>query len=68
MLNKCIAIENDWLTALVIHPGWVKTDMGGSGAPVEPRDSAAGIWSVIRESRHNDTGRFIDFHGKSLPW
>jgi NAD(P)-dependent dehydrogenase (short-subunit alcohol dehydrogenase family) len=68
MLNKCLTVENPWLTAIVIHPGWVKTDMGGKSAPVEPVDSAAGIWKVIHELRHEDSGNFFNFRGETLPW
>lgn len=68
MLNKCLAVENGWLTAIVVHPGWVKTDMGGSGAPVEIPESANGIWRLVRELKPSDTGKFFDFRGKSLPW
>jgi NAD(P)-dependent dehydrogenase (short-subunit alcohol dehydrogenase family) len=68
MLNKGLAVENEWLTAVVMHPGWVKTDMGGSGAPVEIADSATGIWRVTRELKSTDSGKFFDFRGKNLPW
>lgn len=69
MLNKCLAVENPWLTAIVVHPGWVKTDMGGSAAPVEPVNSAKGIWTVIDNAKKNSSsGQFFDYQGKSLPW
>ncbi|MGZ3723043.1 MAG: SDR family oxidoreductase [Bdellovibrionales bacterium] len=68
MLNKCLAVENDWLTTIVIHPGWVKTDMGGSGAPVDTPQSASGIWKVARELKKSDSGSFFDFRGKKLAW
>lgn len=68
MLNKCLAVENEWLTTIVMHPGWVKTDMGGTSAPVEIPDSVAGIWRVTREVKREDSGQFFDFKGKTLPW
>jgi NAD(P)-dependent dehydrogenase (short-subunit alcohol dehydrogenase family) len=68
MLNKSLSIDFDWLTSLVIHPGWVKTKMGGAGAPVEPTDSAKGIWQVIDRSELTESGRFFNFTGKQLPW
>jgi hypothetical protein len=68
MLNKCLAVENDWLTTIVIHPGWVETDMGGAGASVKVPDSATGIWKIARELRNSDSGKFFDFQGKNLPW
>lgn len=68
MLNKSLSIDLDWLTSLVIHPGWVKTEMGGSGAPIEPIDSAKGIWKVIDQSGLTESGRFFNYTGKELPW
>ncbi len=68
MFNKCLAIENDWLVAAVLHPGWVQTDMGGTGAPVTVEESVRGMWKVIQGLRRHDTGGFFDFRGKSLPW
>jgi NAD(P)-dependent dehydrogenase (short-subunit alcohol dehydrogenase family) len=68
MLNKCLAVENEWLTTVVMHPGWVKTDMGGGGAPVEIPESAGGLWKVARGLKDSDSGGFFDFRGKKLPW
>lgn len=68
MINKCFAIENPWLTTIVIHPGWVKTDMGGQEALVEPEESVAGIWHVTRDLKPGDSGKFYDFRGKILAW
>lgn len=69
MYNKCIAEENKWLTAIVVHPGWVKTNMGGQSAPVQPADSAAGLWQVITNAKKFcSTANFFDYQGQSIPW
>ena len=69
MFNKCLAVENEWLTAIVMHPGWVQTDMGGKSAPVQPEDSAKGIWKVTESAKANSaSGKFFDFEGNTLPW
>lgn len=56
------------ITLLALHPGWVKTDMGGEQAPVEPADSAAGLYKVITGSGASKELRFMDYQGKTLPW
>ena len=68
MLNKSLAIDNPWLTALVVHPGWVRTEMGGAQAPTAPADSARGIWRLIEEAQSRQSGTFLDFQGQSIPW
>lgn len=68
MLNKSLSLDLSWLTSIVIHPGWVKTDMGGAGAPVEPSDSARGILKVISQSSRSESGHFYNYNGTELPW
>lgn len=54
--------------ALVLHPGWVKTDMGGPHAEITPETSVRGMRGVIAGFRLKDSGRFIDYNGAELPW
>jgi NAD(P)-dependent dehydrogenase (short-subunit alcohol dehydrogenase family) len=68
MINKSLSKDQPWLTTIVIHPGWVQTDMGGSGAPVGVPESAQGIWSVTQKLKPENSGQFFDFRGKQLPW
>lgn len=56
------------LTIVVMHPGWVKTDMGGPQAPLEPQDSVASMRRVIDKLAANDNGKFYDYDGSPLPW
>ncbi|MDK2885941.1 MAG: hypothetical protein PWP54_499 [Thermosipho sp. (in: thermotogales)] len=49
-----------------VHPGWVKTDMGGKEAPIEPEDSAKGI--IDLSEKVSETGKFYDFTGRELEW
>ncbi len=68
MINKSITIDNPWLTTAVMHPGWVKTDMGGASAPTPPETSAKGIWDVILKLKSAESGKFFDFRGKEIAW
>jgi len=52
----------------VIHPGWVKTDMGGAGASINPSESAAGIAKVIDQLSLQNTGGFWKWNGSRHDW
>ena len=52
----------------VIHPGWVRTDMGGASADLSPEESAAGIHKVIADLTMADTGKFYKWNGDIHPW
>jgi NAD(P)-dependent dehydrogenase (short-subunit alcohol dehydrogenase family) len=56
------------LTLLTLHPGWVRTDMGGSGAPVGVEESAGGMVDVIAKSAGSRRHAFLDYQGKELAW
>ena len=56
------------VTCMTFHPGWVKTDMGGTGADIEPAISIAGMRKVIAGATADSNGRFFDYTGKELAW
>ncbi|KAH7929995.1 NAD(P)-binding protein [Leucogyrophana mollusca] len=68
MLTYKQAKERPDLIPFVIDPGWVKTDMGGNNAALEPYESAAGILNVVASATPQDAGRFIDYKGEIVPW
>lgn len=58
----------DGTAVALIHPGHVKTDMGGAGAEIEVEESAAGIMSVIEGITLEGTGCFMKWNGEVHPW
>ncbi len=56
------------IAVAVLHPGWVRTDMGGSGASIDPFESVAGMRQVIDGLRPEASGRFFAYDGRELPW
>jgi NAD(P)-dependent dehydrogenase (short-subunit alcohol dehydrogenase family) len=54
--------------AVALHPGWVKTEMGGEGAPEEIADATARITKLIERLKPDDGGRFWHAKGNELPW
>lgn len=56
------------IAVAVLHPGWVRTDMGGSGATIDPFESVAGLRQVIDELSLESSGRFLAYDGREIPW
>ncbi len=65
---RSFALDNPGLIAAVLHPGWVRTDMGGEAAPVTPAESVSGMRQVIAGLVTQDSGRFFNYDGTPLPW
>ena len=53
---------------VALHPGWVRTDMGGAGADIEVTDSAAGIRRTLAALTPADNGGFFNVDGTPLAW
>lgn len=51
-----------------LHPGWVRTDMGGTGADIEVSTSVAGMRTVLATLKPADNGSFFNYDGQPLPW
>jgi NAD(P)-dependent dehydrogenase (short-subunit alcohol dehydrogenase family) len=66
--SLAIDLKPRGITAVVLHPGWVKTDMGGENAPLEAPESVRGMRAVLARLTNADTGRFFDYQGRELPW
>lgn len=56
------------LSVLSLHPGWVRTDMGGDDAGLDVRTSVAGLADVITARRGVPGSAFLDYKGEALPW
>jgi NAD(P)-dependent dehydrogenase (short-subunit alcohol dehydrogenase family) len=61
------AVEARDFVVLSLHPGWVKTDMGGEGADIDVATSVAGLADVL-EAETAPGHRYLDYTGKTLPW
>ena len=62
------ALRARGIKSVALHPGWVRTDMGGDAAQLAPSDSVAGLLRVIDGLQAGDSGRFLDWQGQTLPW
>ena len=61
-------LKDKGIIAVSLHPGWVKTDMGGPNAQVEPDVSIAGMRKVIAGLTPKKSGSFFTYQGKTVPW
>jgi NAD(P)-dependent dehydrogenase (short-subunit alcohol dehydrogenase family) len=70
MLARCFyqRHQDEERTVLIMHPGWVKTDMGGDGAPVDIATSVEGLYNTLEKWRGSGKEAYVDFEGNVLPW
>lgn len=70
MVMKSLAIDlaPRGITCLMVHPGWVRTDMGGPGGKITPAESVRALRSLIESIKPEDSGKFLNYDGKPYPW
>lgn len=66
---KDVALTLDGRAICVsLHPGWVKTDMGGQEADIDVATSASSLRGVLDGLKPGDNGAFFNYDGSPLPW
>jgi NAD(P)-dependent dehydrogenase (short-subunit alcohol dehydrogenase family) len=68
MLATCFALRHKGQPVLLLHPGWVRTDMGGQNAPLDVPTSVRGLADVIEQRRGTPGVAYLDYQGTRLPW
>jgi NAD(P)-dependent dehydrogenase (short-subunit alcohol dehydrogenase family) len=68
MRNLSVDWRKDGIIVAVLSPGWVRTDMGGAGAPTSPEQSVSGMRKVIAGITPADSGKFLTWQGQERPW
>ena len=70
MFSKMLSLEleEQGIIVVALHPGYVRTSLGGRNAPLSPKQSIEGMVKVIDSLTMEDTGRFIGWDGKEVPW
>ena len=61
-------LDANGISLLIMHPGWVETDMGGPNAPLSTEESVSGIIQRIDEQDMSMSGRYVEFDGSPIEW
>jgi NAD(P)-dependent dehydrogenase (short-subunit alcohol dehydrogenase family) len=56
------------IVVLTVHPGWLKTEMGGKSATLLPAAAAHALLGLVERAQTGDAGRFLAYDGAELPW
>ncbi len=68
MKSLSIDLVGRGISTLSMHPGWVKTDMGGSEADIFPAESVAGLKQILTGASLAENGMFFNYDGSVIPW
>ncbi|XP_069019465.1 C-signal [Embiotoca jacksoni] len=70
MVTRCLAADlgSEGILCMSLHPGWVRTDMGGPQATLGVEESVSGMLSVLGSLSETDHGGFKDYLGHTIPW
>ncbi len=66
--SMAIDLKPHGIKLVVLHPGWVQTDMGGANAMITPEESVQNILKVLSNLSLTDSGSFIRYDGSKLTW
>ena len=68
MRSAAIDLAPRRIHCVLVNPGWVRTDMGGPGAPLTPQESVTALRRLIDTFGPNHSGKFYDYDGREYPW
>ncbi len=68
MRSAAIDLAPRGIACVLVNPGWVKTDMGGPGAPLTPSESVAALKSLIATFGLAHSGKFFHYDGREYAW
>jgi NAD(P)-dependent dehydrogenase (short-subunit alcohol dehydrogenase family) len=70
MVVKSLSIDlkDQGINVIALHPGWVRTDMGGPNGSIDTQTSVNGLRQVLDHITPADSGRFINYDGTSIAW
>lgn len=66
--SMSIDLSDKGMKCVALHPGWVKTDMGGADAEISTRECVTQLFQIMQSLTPEDNGRFIDIDGETIKW
>ena len=63
-----VDLREEGFSVAVLHPGWVRTDMGGPNGLIDVTTSVSGMMSVIEGLSPAGSGQFFNYDGSIIPW
>lgn len=70
MVGKSLSLDLEprGIITMLLHPGWVRTSMGGPDATLSAEESVRGLRRVLDQAKPSDNGKLISYNGRVLPW
>lgn len=68
MKSLSIDLKPRGIASTILHPGWVRTEMGGPNGLIDAPESVAGLRRVIENLTLENSGRFVAYDGKEIAW
>jgi len=66
--NMSVELKKSKVITIALHPGWVKTALGGPKAPMTPDQSIEAVVALLSQLNESHNGKFLQYDGKELPW
>jgi NAD(P)-dependent dehydrogenase (short-subunit alcohol dehydrogenase family) len=68
MRSAAIDLARRGISCVLVNPGWVRTDMGGAGATISPKESVTALRRLIETLGPAQSGKFFNYDGREYPW
>lgn len=68
MRSLSVDLKPRGISVVILHPGWVRTDMGGPGGLIETEESVSGMRRVIDDLSLSTSGRLLNYDGTEIAW